>query len=519
MAARPLTKLRLLLIAMLTLVALLALTLGPPLAHLTSTALDDRDSFAPVAAGMADDVSHMNATPIRESWPMPTEAESQLVALLARARREQLAVTLAGARHSMGGHSIAANGIVIDMLPFKAMSLNADGSVLSVQSGALWSDVIPFLDHAGRSVAIMQSDSSFSVGGSLSVNAHGWQTKRPPMAASVQSLRLLLADGRILRCSREENAELFHAVLGGYGLLGIILDAELATVPNEAYAATRYSIPVRKFVDTWREHVDHDADAQMAYARLRVTHDAFLDDAVLTVYRSQHTGAAPPKLHKPALDALRRSVFRGSVDSDYGKELRWNTERTVGDQLGDAIVSRNQLLNQDVALYSNRDATRTDILHEYFLPAAHLQEFLDACRTIIPQHHADLLNVTLRDVRRDDDTLLRYADQDMFAIVMLFNQARTSVADQAMAELTRALIDAALRFDGRYYLPYRAHATQEQFIAAYPNAAALLQLKQRVDPDSVFRNQFFATYFQPLLGPSTLPVVPEVTTPGNAIAP
>ena len=81
-------------------------------------------------------------------------AEQQLIKLLARAQREQLSVSNAGAKHSMGGHTIAADGSEIDMLPFKAMKLSADGRVLTVQAGALWDEVIPFRNEYGRSVAI-----------------------------------------------------------------------------------------------------------------------------------------------------------------------------------------------------------------------------------------------------------------------------------------------------------------------------------------------------------------------------
>ena len=87
-------------------------------------------------------------------------------------------------------------GIVIDMLSWNGMQLDESGSVLTVQSGATWKDVIAYLDARGRSVEVMQSNNSFTVGGSISVNCHGWQFDRPPIASTVQSFRLLLADGK-----------------------------------------------------------------------------------------------------------------------------------------------------------------------------------------------------------------------------------------------------------------------------------------------------------------------------------
>lgn len=495
------------------LLVLVAIALAPPAIHLARTALHDEPSLAPTSPGHAEDASRLNATPIFEIWHMPTSpqaAEQQLVKLLERARRDQLPVTIAGAKHSMGGHTIARDGIVIDMLPFRAMALSPDKSVLSVQAGALWADIIPFLDSHGRSVAIMQSDNSFSVGGSLSVNVHGWQAKRPPIAASVKSFRLVTADGQTLRCSRTENPQLFALALGGYGLFGIILDAELWTVPNEWYEVENYSIPVERYAEIFRHRVDHDSSVEMVYTRLRVTQKAFLDEAILTVYRKTNGPHAPlAKLEASHLDPLRRAIFRGSIESDYGKMLRWHLEKIFGEKIGHDLTTRNQLLNGHVALYSNRNESRTDIIQEYFLPPNQLAAFLLLARKIIPQHNVDLLNVTLRDVRQDNDTLLRYADQDVTAVVMLFNQARTQDGESSMSQLTRKLIDASLRLGGRYYLPYRPHATFEQFIQAYPQAREFAMLKQQYDSGDHFRNQFYLKYVSPLLADSRPPHPPS----------
>ena len=80
---------------------------------------------------------------------------------------------------------------------------------------------------------------------------------------------------------------------------------------------------------------------------------------------------------------------------------------------------------------------------------------------------------------------------------MLFNQPRTIAADEAMRVFTSAMIEAALDCGGRYYLPYRLHASPEQFHRAYPQAAELFAKKRQHDPDGVFRNQFYLKYGSP----------------------
>jgi hypothetical protein len=63
-----------------------------------------------------------------------------------------------------------------------------------------------------------------------------------------------------------------------------------------------------------------------------------------------------------------------------------------------------------------------------------------------------------------------------------------------MTAATRELIDAALACGGRYYLPYRLHATATQFALAYPQASAFFERKRFYDRDEIFQNQFYVKY-------------------------
>lgn len=482
-----------------TLLVVVALIVaGRPALHLLRVSASDRDKLPPAPAGHVDDASRQNLTQVHEVVEVADDyvgGEAQLKQLLQRARDEGLRVSIAGSRHTMGGHTIYPGGIAIDMTTFDGFELDESKYVLHTQAGATWAQIIAYLDTHGRSVAIMQSNNSFTVGGSISANCHGWPPNHPPIASTVRSFRLMRADGSIVRCSRGENAELFSLVLGGYGLFGIILDVDLDVVPNESYEIDRQVIAADALPEVFHEQVLRRADAAMAYARLRVTEERFLEDAVLNVYRRHERSATDiPELGATALPAVKRSVFRGSAGSEYGKRLRWNAEVALSDRLAEQYASRNQLLNDPVDLYQDRSEDTVDILHEYFVPPQRFGAFLSAMRAIIPKHHGDLLNVTVRHVAEDHDTFLRYADREMYALVLLFCQQRTEEGDAQMQAMTRDLIDAALQLGGRYYLPYRLHATVEQFDAAYPPGRQFFELKRKYDPQELFQNEFYVKY-------------------------
>lgn len=479
--------------------AVAVLFLGRPFFHVGRTLIRERfgEKYdeARQPDGFVDDASRANRTRVERVWRAPAErdrAERELAEILKQAARDGKRVAIAGARHTMGGHTQYPDGIVLDMSDLNGIRVDVPQKRVHAGAGARWSSVIPALDAAGLSVAVMQSNHDFSIGGSLGANCHGWQPRRPPIASSVRSMRVMLADGRVLQTSRDENRELFSLVLGGYGLFGIVLEAELDVVDNERYRAERFEISVDDYVATWRREVAEHANVGMAFGRLSVAPGGFLTDAILTVFRREP--GPVPELEAPAHAWLKRAIFRGSQGSEYGKGLRWKLERSFSEQVGADALSRNQLLFESAHVYSDHSVETTDVLHEYFVPPEDFTGFVADLGRIVKEHAADLMNVTLRDVTRDDVGFLSYADRDLISLVLSFNQPRTEAGNEKQQALTRALCDAVLRHHGRHYLPYRLHATREQLVKEYPRLDAFFQKKRELDPGELFQNRFYLAY-------------------------
>lgn len=481
-------------------VALLVFALlARPVFYVARAVWRDRDGIAALPPGEVDDSGRQSRAKA-EVWQIPTDpatAEEQLRALLRRARSDKLPVSIAGARHSMGGHTIAPDGVAIQMLGFRHMTLDEQSEMLTVGAGALWSDVLPYLNARGRSVAVMQSNDSFSVGGSLSVNCHGWQVGKAPFVSTVESFRLMTADGEVRTCSRAEHADLFALAAGGYGLLGVILDVRLRVVPNARYRVERVVFPAERYEAEFAHRVDSTPDTEMAFGRLCVVPGdrTFLREAILTSFhRNPASDGAIPAMTPITDGGLTRAIYRSSIDSEYGKALRWNAEKNIGTAVFGRFFSRNQILHNGVDRLRERSADRVDILHESFIPKGQVGAFVDRLRGIIPGRDIDLLNITVRTVCRDEDTVLRYADRDMFAFVLLFNQPLTPEADAKLEAATREIIEATLALGGSYYLPYRLHATPEQFRRAYPGSARFFAGKEKYDPSGLFQNGFSRRY-------------------------
>jgi len=307
-------------------------------------------------AGYANDASQLNLTKVDTIVRVPNnkaEVEIQLRDILKYAEDNKLKISIAGAKHSMGGHTIYPNGIVLNMLPYKQMQLDTINNILTIGSGALWGDALTYLDQHRKSIAVMQSFSSFSVGGSISVNGHGWQKDSPPISSSVVSFTLMKADGEIVNCSREENAELFNLVIGGYGLFGIVLDVRLKVVDNVALKYKYIRLSPVNYVSYYKKYITENPDVNLVFGRLRISDKHFLEEATLNFFVRDKSLVVP--LQQQSSVEAKRLVFRGSVDSEYGKRLRWNLETTANKISKNTIFSRNELLYEDATLIENKD--------------------------------------------------------------------------------------------------------------------------------------------------------------------
>jgi len=165
----------------------------------------------------------------------------------------------------------------------------------------------------------MQAYAGFTVGGSMSVNVHESDPRFGPMIQTVKSFRLLLADGSIVRVSRDENPELFGLVIGGYGLFGVILDVDLALVENRIYQREERVIDYRDYGSFFQRAIG-DPRVEKISARLSIApNTTLLRETVVTAYRATQEPSAPYlALRPPRHVRMQRLLFGLSRRSNWG---------------------------------------------------------------------------------------------------------------------------------------------------------------------------------------------------------
>jgi FAD/FMN-containing dehydrogenase len=454
--------------------------------------------------GTINDASCLNRTPVY-GIAKPAN-EDELRTLIAFARDNGLKVSIAGARHSMGGQAFFTNALVLNTGNLKEMSLDETDQLLTVQSGASWHDVLAYLHPRGFSVKVMQAIDLPTVGGSIAVNGHGVDHRAGSLASTVRSLRVMLADGSVHQVSREHEPELFASVIGGYGLFGIVLDAQLEVVPDAMYRYEQQTIDYRQFPQLFAQTLSRDP-YRLTFGHLSTAPGSFLKE--MLIYSYQDAGGysdAIPALKDSSQVGPTRFFLNFAKMGAIGQELKWFAEKRIMPLFRPCYVPRNQalqaetcLISRNQALYGSLGALKTnlpadtEILQEYFVPQDRFVPFIDSARQVLEQHHAIVLNASVRVVHRGN-IRLDYADGDKFSLVLFIDQKVTPEGDRRMRALTQAMIDATAQQGGTFYLPYQLDYRADQLQRAYPTVNAFFGLKRAYDPGQLFTNEFYATY-------------------------
>jgi hypothetical protein len=233
---------------------------------------------------------------------------------------------------------------------------------------------------------------------------------------------------------------------------------------------------------------------RMVYGRLNVDRETFLRDALLISYRpDQDQSDLPPAAGSGFVSRAAARMYRAQLGNERWKQIRWGVETDLGPLVAGS-ATRSSLMNEPVVTLDDKDPARTDILHEYFVSPDRFGDFLDVCRAAIPASYQEMLNVTLRYIDADPVSMLAHSPVERIAAVMSFSQEMTVRAEADMARMTRNLIDGITAIGGTYYLPYRPHATVEQFARAYPRAPEFAARKREIDPLLTFRGGLWDNY-------------------------
>jgi cytokinin dehydrogenase len=171
---------------------------------------------------------------VRKPAAVVRPASSQDVANVIKfAVRNGLSVSTRGGGHSQTGQSLSDH-IVLDMSLLRGISeLNPGKGTVTCQAGLKWRDLVQHLAPQRLSPPVLTNNLDVTIGGTLSTGGLGVASWRHgTQADNCLELEVVTGEGEIVRCSGQQNQNLFNAVRAGMGQFGVMTNATLKIRPH-----------------------------------------------------------------------------------------------------------------------------------------------------------------------------------------------------------------------------------------------------------------------------------------------
>jgi decaprenylphospho-beta-D-ribofuranose 2-oxidase len=426
---------------------------------------------------------------------------------LAYCRQQDMTICARGAGRGYGDLALNDGHALLDMSTMnRILGFDEKSMQITVEAGTRLVDIFQAVHHRLLTLPASPTESHSSVAGAICANVNGKEAwHNGSFAHQIVRLTLLLASGETIEIDRSH--ELFKAVVGGIGLLGVIVEAtlQLRPIPSPFVEINRIPVPdVDALLETMAE-VEKSRDAAVvwvdAYARGRRTGRSVI-----------HTAKW---IEHPDTESERREILEAGYQRlDKHRRLGLALHESFGPILSLMLQAQRPMMYSFNRLYyamsrlmswAGRSSVtelflRFNFEASFTVPPAHLvcgphgyTVQLTFPRSSAHEAIVELLGIcqsspcppvtTILRAHKADECLISFSD-DGYSLNFEFHPKKRH--EPASREAVDRLIDATVRRGGKVHLAKDQVLTPEQFYRVYPRYQDLLAIKRRLDPEGLF---------------------------------
>ncbi|MER6254411.1 D-arabinono-1,4-lactone oxidase [Streptomyces sp. NPDC001584] len=415
---------------------------------------------------------NITATPARTVTPASV---GELQETVRRAAEEGLRVKAVGTGHSFTA-AAATDGVLVRPQALAGIrSIDRAAGTVTVAAGTVLKDLNVALAREGLSLTNMGDIMEQTVSGATSTGTHGTGRDSASIAAQIRGLELVTADGRLLTCSEKENPEVFAAARLGIGALGIVTAITFAVEPVFFLTAREEPMGFDRVTAEFEEH--------------------FAENEHFEFYWFPHTGNCNTKRNNRSQGP---AAPPGPVSAWIEDELLSNGLFQAVNSLGRAVPATIPSIAR-VASRALSARTYTDIPYkvftsprrvrfvemEYALPREQVVEALRELRAMVDRSGLRIsFPVEVRTAPADDITLSTASGRETAYIAVHMYK---STPYQAYFTAAERIFTA---HGGRPHWG-KVHTRDAAYFAeVYPRFGEFTALRDRLDPDRVFGNDY-----------------------------
>lgn len=372
-----------------------------------------------------------------------------------------LPLSVRGGGHSFAGFGTNDGGVVIDLGRLAGVEVvDKDRHLVRIGGGATWGQVAAAL--APHGLAISSGDTkSVGVGGLTLTGGIGWKVRKYGLALDqLVAAEVVTADGDVVRA---DSGDLFWALRGGGGNLGIVTAFEFAAHPTTDVFHGRIAFPATEAATVLPGWADHLRTAPEELTSIVTLANPFLPGAPVEVHVA--FDGDDPALAAAALDPVRRL---GTVIADDVAPIPY------ADILVDGLTPPPGIMFDARSAFVDRDSV-PDVLRIIADTAASGRSPIIAIRSVGGA------------VARIPDDATAYAHRRAELMIVT-----TTAGPKPVLDAARPAVDATWRRLAPHvvgaYANFLTSATEEDVAAIYPPEThrRLGAVKHRYDPDNLF---------------------------------
>ena len=445
--------------------------------------------------------------------PTSSDGVEEVFDVAAKAGRS---VGLRGTGNSYGDAAQNDENVVMDLSRMdRVLSWDAEAGVIEAEPGVTVQKVWRHCLEDGWWPPVVSGTMFPTLGGALAMNIHGKNNFRVgPLGEHVISLDLLTPAGDTVHCTPEENADLFFAAIGGFGVLGCITRVALRMkkIHSGLLEVTPVAVPnLREMVGEF-EHRRHEADYLVGWVD-GVAGGSGLGRGQIhqARYLAEGEDPVPSRTLRPENQELPDSIL-GVIP----KSITWRLMKPFLTDRGTRLVNWAKVRAGGLPLPSNQPYLQGLVGFSFLLDYvpnwkwAYKPHGLIQYQSFIPADRAldtftDMLSLAQRrglppylavfKSHRPDRVLMTHAVEG-YSLALDFPVRDRPALWSLAADLDRIVLDAG----GRFYFAKDSTLTPEH-AAEYlgeDTIARFLDLKKRCDPEGLLQTNLYRRVFAPL---------------------
>ncbi len=376
------------------------------------------------------------------------------------------------------------------------LRVDADSMLADVEGMTTYEDFAAETLRHGLAPTVVPQLKTITVGGAVSgIGIESSSFRYGLVHETVEEMEVLLGDGRVVVCSRDRNADLFHGFPNSYGTVGYALRLKVRLIPARRYVRVnheRHSDPARYFARiaeiSEETSIDYLDGAVFSGNEMYATTGVFADDAP---YASHYTymGIYYKSIRARREDWLTASDYLWRWDTDWF----WCSKHFHAHNPVVRALATPRLLNsrtyQRLMRASHRVRTWSDgtesVIQDVDIPVEHAPEFLGFLLSEIR-----ITPIWICPIRPyDPDTVWDLYALDPRKLYINFGFWDTVPTSHEDGYFNRRVEEQVLRLCGRKGLYSTAWYDEETFWRLH-NRPRYDELKRKYDPEGAFPNLY-----------------------------